>query len=191
LFRLSVIVPVYNQFRTFPIILANVRKSWDQMNDVQQQQLWLRNTVDYILTWPFDLRTSVIAFAKSTGRFFIVGGEGEIHSIFGMEYQPEVNPTAFWGIKGVAVGFTALMRIVGLVGLCYLLFRKHYRLVLICTGLIAYFWLTSLVVGRPRARVPVEPELMVLAAFGIDATYRWLRGRKARRGSAKVRSARH
>jgi hypothetical protein len=191
LFRLSVIVPVYNQFRTFPIILANVRKSGDQMNDVQQQQLWLRNTVDYILTWPFDLRTSVIAFAKSTGRFFIVGGEGEIHSIFGMEYQPEVNPTAFWGIKGVAVGFTALMRIVGLVGLCYLLFRKHYRLVLICTGLIAYFWLTSLVVGRPRARVPVEPELMVLAAFGIDATYRWLRGRKARRGSAKVRSARH
>jgi hypothetical protein len=140
--------------------------NWEDLSELEQQRLWLANTKAYVASWPFRTSTVAIAFAWSTSRFFLSGGEGEIHTLFGIENRPEKHPLAFWGLKAFAVAYAAAARLLGIFGLWVLLTRREYPLLLLCATLITYFWATSLVSGRPRQRVAVEPQLMILAAFG-------------------------
>jgi len=149
--------------------LQRTHPDWDALNVVQQDFLRLDHARSYLLSFPFDARTFGIAFAKSTIRFFVSGGEGEIHSLFGMEGNPAANPAAFWSIKVTAIGYALILRVLGLLGLWMLFVRRDWLLLLTCTGMIVYFWLTSLALGKPRFRLMVEPELMILAAFGVVA----------------------
>lgn len=149
--------------------LRRAHPEWDALNQVQQDFLRLDSVQDYFLSFPFDARTFAIAFAKSTLRFFASGGEGEIHSLFGMEGDAAGSPVAFWGIKAIAIVYALALRLLGLVGLCVLLVRREWLLLLLCTAMVAYFWLTSIVLGKPRFRLLVEPELIALAAFGLVA----------------------
>lgn len=142
---------------------------WDSFNEVQEGELKLRDTMEYVRNIPFSLRTLVIAEAKATIRFFVVGGEGEIHSLFGMELMPEKNPVAFYGIKVIAVSYAALLRILGLLGVFFLIKQRAYSLLFLCISLIGYTWLSHFVLAKPRFRIPVEPELAILSAFGLLA----------------------
>lgn len=136
---------------------------------LQVDRLQLEAARNYLLSLPFSLRTFGIAWAKSTGRFFISGGEGEIHSLFGLEGRPQDSPLAFYGIKVAAVSFAVVLRIFGLIGAVELVRRRQWTLLVLCVGTVLYFWGTSFVLGKPRFRLMIEPELMVLASFGVAA----------------------
>ncbi|MBM3504037.1 MAG: hypothetical protein FJX65_09195 [Alphaproteobacteria bacterium] len=140
---------------------------YEHMPRLRRDELWLADTRKYFAAVPFDVRTFAIAMAKSTIRFFISGGEGEIHSLFGMEYQPEISPIAFYGIKAFAIAYALMSRLLGMFGAFYLLTRGDRGLLVLAVGLVAYFWLAHFVHGKPRFRAVVEPQLAIFAAFGV------------------------
>lgn len=159
--------------------LRNQFSDWDSLNEVERGKLELNDTLDYVRTTPFTLKTLIIAEAKATARFFLIGGEGEIHSLFGIELQPEKNPIAFYGIKAVAVAYAVALRLLGLVGIIYLVKRRSYPLLFLSLSVIGYTWLSHFVLAKPRFRIPVEPELAILAAAGVIALLSWVERPKA------------
>ena len=151
------------------MVLQAEHSDWDELSAVQRDHLRLQHTKAYLMSAPFEPRTALIAFAKSTVRFFVSGGEGELHSLFGMENSAATRPVAFYGIKSVAIGWSFALRVFGLFGALLLVRRGDWPILVLCMGMILYFWLTSLVLGKPRFRIVVEPQLMILAAFGMHA----------------------
>jgi len=81
-------------------------------------------------------------------------------------------------ITVTAFAFVIALRGLGLVGIVWMFMRRHYAVLLACSGLIAYFAVIHLFTGNSRYRLPVEPALIFLALYGIDG----LRARLRREG---------
>lgn len=161
------------------------------------QTFWLGQILDYPL--PVMAR----AFAFSSVNFFGASGAQSLSKAVGARFErPDkffhrgnrlqtllsafatASPAAVV-ISVFALGFTAIVRVVGLIGLIAVLRRRQAALLLVICGLVAYVWLVHLFVGLARYRLPVEPLLMLLAAYGVDALRRlvWRRTATARPAS--------
>ena len=134
----------------------------------QSIPIWV---ADYVLahyrSFPFEPTVVLKAIAYSWGRFLAAGGEGEIHRLLGLEGNSESHTAAFYGVKGVALGYALLLRLMGLIGMFEMARRGHWGLLLLCVGMVLVFMAGTALVGQPRYRLSVEPQLMVLATFGF------------------------
>lgn len=139
---------------------------WRELDFREETRLRLEILDRYLDEFSINASAVIIAFVKSIGRYVLGGGEGYIHRLFGMEYQPEKSALAFYGIKVGALAFSGSVRLLGLFGVLYLILQRQYALVLLSVGLAAYFAAPHPFFSHPRYRVPAELPLMLLAAFG-------------------------
>ncbi len=137
-----------------------------------------------------DPQVLVTAMTKSALRFFALGGTGkmftllysdQIEKLNELDAQANQKPSlhrsqqesyfksrpVYWPIKSTFVGFAIAMRILGLLGVIYLIQRKRFDLLFVVCGVVVYIFATHLLVGHPRFRIPAEGALTVLAVYGI------------------------
>ncbi len=154
---------------------------WDKLPIVEQDVLRRDYIFAYYRSFPFEATVFLKALAYSWGRFLTSGGEGEIHRLLGLEGQADSRALAFYSVKGVALGYALVLRLIGLIGLIEMVRRGHWELLLLCGGLVLLFMAGTALVGQPRYRLSVEPQLMIFATFGLVfcvATVRdWRRSR--------------
>jgi hypothetical protein len=67
----------------------------------------------------------------------------------------------------LALAFSISLRLLGLLGLIFLIKRRQYALLALVAALISYYVLVPLGVGRPRFRLPFEAPLTLLAIYGL------------------------
>jgi hypothetical protein len=151
---------------------------WQKLPFAEESRLRTEFLWQHIRSRDFGLEIVVPAFVKAAGRFLVSGGEGALHRLFGIEYQPELAPTLFWGIKGIALAYSVVLKLLGLVGAAYLWRQRNYALLVLCVALVTYFLSPHPFFAHPRYRVPVELPFALLAAFGVVWLAR-LRGGRA------------
>ena len=78
-------------------------------------------------------------------------------------------------ISAICLGFAVLGRLIGLAGMVSMVQRGQYALLLTLLGLISYFVAVNLFHGNSRYRIPVEPALMLLVLYGLQAMWGWIR----------------
>ncbi len=159
--------------------LSQRHANWEALTSGQQDELRLQRILEYYKSFPFEAGVFATALAYSWGRFLVAGGAGEIHRLFGLEYKSEAHPTAFYGSKTAALICSVLLRLLGILGFIVLLRRREFGLLLLCSGLIAMFMAGTFLVGTPRYRVSIEPQLMLFAVFGVAYLTTLFQGRKA------------
>jgi hypothetical protein len=113
--------------------------------------------------------------ARSVARFFVTGGEGYILDLFGMARDDtgaeikegdELSKVTL-AIKFVAKGYAVIVRMLGLLGIAWLVMHKQYSVLFLCVAPVLYFLLLHLFEGWSRFRLPVEAPLALLAVFGV------------------------
>jgi len=72
----------------------------------------------------------------------------------------------------VAYLYVLVLRVLGLLGIVELIRRRDYFTLITLLCMILYFALAAIFVGTSRYRLPVEPELIMLALYGISLTVR-------------------
>jgi hypothetical protein len=156
-----------NFYRSETEALRGRNPDWDKLTKIQQDTLRLDYVLAHYRSFPFEPTVVLKAIAYSWGRFLAAGGEGEIHRLLGLEGNSESHTAAFYGVKGVALGYALLLRLMGLIGMFEMARRGHWGLLLLCVGMVLVFMAGTALVGQPRYRLSVEPQLMVLATFGF------------------------
>lgn len=79
------------------------------------------------------------------------------------------NPPLGTLIVIFCAGIAIVLRFLGLVGFMTIISRHHWPLLLIIMGAILFKLSVHLFYGQSRYRIPVDPYLVLLAIFGIDA----------------------
>jgi hypothetical protein len=124
------------------------------------------------------------------GNMFVGGSAVSYHRLLGLEHKSgavisaeEDGSNYFLGflkslsyaspmavsISVIAIGFAAVMRILGLLGLIVLIARKHWPLLLVISAVVSYFGLVHIFNSSARYRMPIETPLLILAMFGFDS----------------------
>lgn len=114
---------------------------------------------DYYIDQKHGFYTFTRTAVMSWVRVLFVRGEVDIHRLLGIEFYPVNNPLLFYMIKSVSLVFVIFLRLIVIVGLADIFWRRDYAFFLIGVGLISMFGVTPLRVGRTRYRLPVEPQL--------------------------------
>ena len=149
------------------VALRAARPDWEDLTEAQRGALRHDYVVTFYSSLPFDAATFTRALAWSWGRFLLSGGEGELHRLFGLEGAAGSDPIPFYGLKMAALIFVLGARVVGLLGLLEMLRRREWRLLVLCIGLVLLFMAGTFMVGQPRYRLPIEPQLMLFTTFGV------------------------
>ena len=151
------------------IRLVHRHKDWNYKTNEQQWELKLRDIRKYFLTFPYSLETFVIAAAKSTIRFFVSGGSGPIHSIFDLHHQADNRPILYFALKSIGLSYSVLTRILCILGLFAFIYvwGRSSILIFTCLAIVGYAWVFHGFQGKPRFRIPVEPQLAILGAYGL------------------------
>lgn len=115
---------------------------------------------------------------------FVSGGAQSFNRLLGLaidrpdRIMNEPNSARlFWdGLRGqallptaitvVAVVFTLALRALGIAGLIYMAFRRHWPLLLVVATVLVFKALVHFFYGISRYRLSVEPFLMILAVYG-------------------------
>lgn len=147
--------------------LREANPGWDTLTTLEQDVLRRAHIVAYYKSFPFETGVFLEALAWSWGRFLLAGGEGEIHRLLGLEGKADSRAAAFYFVKGVALSYALLLRLIGLIGIFEMVRRGHWGLLLLCAGLVFLFMAGTFLVGQPRFRLSVEPQLMIFATFGL------------------------
>ena len=137
--------------------------------------------------------------ARSVAQFMVSGGAGNLHNLLGTDTgrlnqvwfktsQQDVGGMlkSFFGgappgalfISIVCLGFALVARLIGLVGVVAIWQSRQFALLLTLLGLIGYFVAVHLFHGNSRYRIPVEPAMMLLVLFGLQAMWDWFRTRR-------------
>lgn len=144
---------------------------WDTLSALEQRQK--RVECEFDLLRSFDLKTYVYAGAMSAVGFFVSSGEGYLLSAFDLvnaeDGLDEEEYRRALMLKILTRSFTLITRILGLVGLWWLMANKHFEFLTLCLGSIAYFVVIHGFVGWSRFRIGVEVPLLVLATLGCVA----------------------
>ncbi len=133
------------------------------------------------------------ALFRSQAQFYFAGGAGNWHNLFDIgaesvsvawftnaqdELWPLLQrlfsdvPPAGLVFSTLAIGFTVLARLIGLIGILSLCRTERWGLLLVIAGIVLYFAFIHVFVGNSRYRVAVEPMLMFLTIGGLDQLYR-------------------
>jgi len=157
--------------------------NWESISQVQKTKFESDYIRAYYIEFPFSGFTFLQALITSWARVLLSGGEGDIHRLFGIEFQSEENPVAFYLIKAVALSYAVILRLVAILGLIEIVRRGHYAFLVISLGLISMFVVSTLLVGQPRYRLAVEPQLMLMAVYGIAGMKGYFERRRNRRAA--------
>lgn len=167
---------------------------WNKMNVSERHAAILREGYQTLLSYPAN--SLVVAYTRSILQFLGAGGSGRWHYL--VEEDPDRLANAwftssqsdilgmlarFTGGASIAgalasigcIAFVVIARILGLVGLGAMIWRRHWSLLLVVVAMISYFALIHLFVGNSRYRLAVEPALVLLFLYGIEAVWRRFR----------------
>lgn len=148
-----------------------------------EQSFWIRQLLSY------PLATTLEAFAFSSINFFVAAGSQSLSNLVGARFERSdkvfhdenrvdamveglrnQSPTAI-ALSAYGLLFTLGARLLGLIGLYVLIRRRQWFLLATIVGFVGYFWLSHLLVGLARYRLPVEPLLFILAAIGASIVF--------------------
>lgn len=154
-------------------------RNWDELSVVDQDRARVNYARRYFFSYPLVEYLAPVTY--SVARFFLSGGEGYLNLIFNLEGElagPDTlgSRVSLTATEIVAKGFAISMRILGLLGIVYLIRRRNYGLLLLILGTVSYFMATTLVSGWSRFRLPAEVPLLILATYGIAFVRRWRAG---------------
>jgi len=76
-------------------------------------------------------------------------------------------------LSAFCLGFAVIARLVGFAGFVSLIRKKEFALLMVLVGLIGYFVAVHLFHGNSRYRIPVEPAMMMLVLYGLQAMTLW------------------
>lgn len=155
---------------------------WDEMGEGERTRILTASTLDHFLSFPFEPDIFAKALVYSWGRFLLSSGSGYINARLGISELPEDRGALFYAVYGLTHLITFSMRILGVLGLVWLVRRRAFPELMIVVVPIALVLLTTFMVGRPRYTAAVEAELAVLAALGLF----WLVDRYRRRKTARL-----
>jgi hypothetical protein len=147
--------------------LAATVPGWDEMAMGERTRRLTASTVDYYLSFPFEPAIFANALVYSWGRFLLSSGSGYINFRLGISEVPEERGAAFYAVYGLTHLFTFATRLLGVLGLLWLLRRRAYADSLILIVPTLFVMLTTFMVGLPRYRAAVEPEFAIFAALGL------------------------
>ncbi|MDJ0949919.1 MAG: glycosyltransferase family 39 protein [Alphaproteobacteria bacterium] len=164
---------------------------WQQLSERQRYEHLVDHGFETFLSYP--TRTFAVSFAWAWAQFFAIPGVSNLTNILALtEAEPfqvfvsegsrtylEAGLAALKQAHPAATVLTALgflyvilLRALGLIGLGAMIVRRHWPQLLIVVGGIAYFALIHLFVANSRYRLPIEPLLVLLAIYGLDALRR-------------------
>jgi len=165
-----------------------------------------------LASYPVDVIGTV--FMTSSLNFFVSGGAQNLHRLLDVDVQNShelfaeggyANRLSAWRdvmtagsplsivIGVLAIGYAVGARVLGLIGLLVMVSRRDWVLLATVLGMIGYWVAIVMFNGLSRYRIPVEPALMILAAYGVvHACQRWIcsSGTARRRGGGRVQSGR-
>ncbi|MBH63991.1 MAG: hypothetical protein CL569_16400 [Alphaproteobacteria bacterium] len=171
---------------------ADARKIIDQaIVDYRQERTSLQRheidmlrrdvAMDYATSGVVPLPDALLALGHGFRRFMLSGGEGFLHRLVGLDGQEEAQPIQFYFLKVLSLAFSLTSRILGLLGLIWLIRSGRWELAILFGGLVLAVWAGTPFKGGPRYRVPVEIPLELLAVAGWMAVTGWVgRGRGMR-----------
>jgi 4-amino-4-deoxy-L-arabinose transferase-like glycosyltransferase len=167
--------------------IARHGKSWKSLSRPERNNALADEGMAVLVSYP------VVDFAKalyrSQAQFFLGGGAGNWHNLFGVGAQSASSAwfanaqDDLWSLlknlvgglppfglifSGIAIGFSVAARVLGLMGLPAFFNQERWGLFLIVAGFVAYFALIHVFVGNSRYRVSIEPMLMLLVLAGLD-----------------------
>jgi hypothetical protein len=117
---------------------------------------------------------AAVALWHGLRRFAASGGEGFLHKLLGIDRPGQSEPATFMTIKALSLGFAIASRILGVIGVIWLVQAKRWDIVFFLVGLILTVWAGTPVKGGPRYRIPVEIPFELLAVAGWLAVNRTL-----------------
>jgi len=159
---------------------------------LEHERDWLCNSLSSRASLQFIVEEPPAAHFKtlidSWGTLFLSGGASNIRNYFGIEGKSAIvgfQNRPFKGIESikllidemsfgyllifvVTMGFAVVTRVIGAVGLFYLLTeRKWLPYGVFFVEVVSLFTAAYLYLGQSRFRVPLEPMLMLLTLFGL------------------------
>lgn len=173
--------------------IAEYGPGWADLNERERYGYLTDRGYGLLLSYPVSDLT--IAYVRSIVQFLTAGGTGRLRyilmenpdqlaldwfqteqgSFVGKLFKNMANmPLVPFMISVICLGFVAVARIAGLVGVFALIDRRLWPLLTVLTALTAYFAFVHLFVGNSRYRVVTEPALMFFMILGIQyLTERW------------------
>jgi hypothetical protein len=142
---------------------------WEEFSDLEKRHK--RISYAYDLLTSFEFSTYLKAGAVSAVGFFLSGGEGYLMQALQIadaeDGLDEEEASRVLALKILTRGFTLITRVLGLIGLWWLVANRHYMFLTLCIGSIAYFVVIHGFAGWSRFRIGVEIPLLVLTTIGV------------------------
>ena len=147
-------------------VFAETVPGWETMTDRERAVLRLDAIHRYYLSGEISGAVMAEALVWSWARTLLNPGSSWTQTLFTGE-DPDAAGPAPLVLQAPGAAYTLLARLLGLLGLFELARRRRYDLLLAFTGLFSYFLMIHLFNGQSRYRVPMEPQLAMVAAFGL------------------------
>jgi len=167
--------------------IASQGEAWKSLDRATRNRSLADEGMAVLLSYP--VADFAKALYRSQAQFYLAGGAGNWHNLFDIgaesvsiawftnaqdELWPLLQrlfsdvPPVGLVFSALAIGFTVLARLIGLVGIFSLCRTNRWGLLLIIAGIVLYFALIHVFVGNSRYRVAIEPMLMFLTIGGLD-----------------------
>ena len=176
--------------------IAGQGEGWKSLDRAKRHRALADEGIAVLLSYP--VADFAKALFRSQAQFYFAGGAGNWHNLFDIgaesvsiawftsaqdDLWPLITrlfddvPPSGLVFSVIAIGFTVLTRLIGLVGVLSLCRDVRWGLLLIITGTVLYFAFIHVFVGNSRYRVAIEPMLMFLTISGFDQLVRLFRSR--------------
>jgi len=181
---LSMIVPTMEPYLARENTeLVAATSEWDQLD--RNEQVKRRLAFARHVFFSQDPADYVVPVIHSAARFFLTGGEGYLNLSLKLEgdlADPDSRVTRVGLVvtEILGKGFALATRVLGLLGVIYLIWRRDYAVLALILGAAAYFMGTALLVGFSRFRLQVDVPLLVLATYGLAYVGQRWQNRKSR-----------
>jgi 4-amino-4-deoxy-L-arabinose transferase-like glycosyltransferase len=173
-------------------VINSYGDGWKKLPEVERYAILERHGYNAIFSYPPGVifRTMM----RSVAQFMASGGAGNWHNLLGVDtarmnrvwfkasqsdvggmlkmFSGEASLSALV-LSAFCLGFAVIARLVGFAGFVSLIRKKEFALLMVLVGLIGYFVAVHLFHGNSRYRIPVEPAMMMLVLYGLQAMTLW------------------
>jgi len=148
--------------------------NWNELGDADKYRERVRLARRDLFSYPPG--DYVYPALRSVARFFVTGGEGYLLEMFGFpatgfgagEKQFEGGAAlTITATEVVAKGYAVVVRLLGLLGIVWLVRQRQFGVLVLCLAPTMYFLFLHLLEGWSRFRLPVEAPLALLGVFGV------------------------
>jgi hypothetical protein len=185
LWKNVVVLSIQKAPNTKPVYVR--RAKWAELNNFREKIESSSNAADKVLIKTklrnfainellgFGAPSLIAAYSISQLKFLTSAGAKNFNLLFGMDSGVSVIFTSI-----LSYGYLIVLRILGLIGIWALIARQQWMLLLVTTGVIAYFSTVHLFIGLSRYRLPIETLFVLLALFGLSWIYQQHQLRRGR-----------